>query len=96
MNVIPGEAERNVVSADDALESLIRVARGLEGPVTVQAYEANEGDGDVPAIIIQRRWGSWVNALAKAGLQERMSAKARHKWLSGDYLRMDTEAAEDS
>lgn len=84
--VIPGEAERNEFTPEDALESLNRVAAVCVGPLTVQSYEDARSDTDVPANLVQRRWGSWVNALKAAGLTERMSAKARGKLQARNYL----------
>ncbi|MBB1483672.1 hypothetical protein H5392_07325 [Tessaracoccus sp. MC1865] len=84
LDVVPGDAPRNVVTHDDALASLGRVASLFTGPVTVQAYETHRQTDDAPAPLIQRRCGSWIAALVEAGLSHRMSAKARGKLERGE------------
>jgi len=43
-------------------------------------------DADDPhASIAQKRLGSWINAVAEAGLTDRLSGKARGKWQRGEY-----------
>ena len=79
LEVIPGEAERNFVTKKQAGEALAKVAKTLSGPVTVMAYESARSPKDPNAVIIQSRFGSWVDALVETGLQDRMSAKARHR-----------------
>ena len=79
LDVIPGEAERNFVTKKQAGEALARVSVTFSGPVTVMAYEKARSLKDPNAVIIQSRYGSWVDALLENGLQDRMSAKARHR-----------------
>lgn len=84
LDVTLGETPRNVVTRQDAVASLARVANLMAGPVTVQAYESCRAASDVQAALIQRRCGSWITALVEAGLAHRMSAKARGKVMSGE------------
>lgn len=83
--VVPGEAPRNYLTSEQALEALRRVANFIDGPVTVQAYEAVRRHDDPNGAIIQDRLGSWINAMVLAGLTERFSGKARVKWERGDF-----------
>lgn len=78
--VNPQEQPRNIVSKDACREALLDVAAGTTGPMTVMLYEETRGTGQPSAALIQDRFGSWVKALAEAGVESRMSAKARNKW----------------
>lgn len=78
--VTPGEVHRNHVTADDAIASLRAVAQRTAGPLSVQAYESARLEGEPPANVIQRRWGSWVTALVTAGLLDRLTRKGRDRW----------------
>lgn len=85
--VVPGGELRNQASSEDATASLQRVAQRMDGLLSLQAYEAARLDSDVPANLIQRRLGSWVNALVTAGLTDRLTRKGRGRLESGEYGR---------
>jgi len=77
LDVVPGQAQRNHVTTEDAVASLRAVARRTAGPLSVQGYESARREGEVQVNLIQRRCGSWVNALVTAGLAERLTRKGR-------------------
>ena len=60
------------------------MAKRIEGPVTVTAYERARDALTRSYAIIQNRCGSWINALLAAGLGDRLSAKARGKIARGE------------
>lgn len=77
LSVTPGEMPRNQVTTAEAIASLRRVVLKMEGPLSIQAYEEARLASDVPANLVQRRLGSWVNALVVAGLSDRLTRKGR-------------------
>lgn len=84
LEISPRDQPRDGITEADALDSLRRVASRIVGPVTVQAYEAEREPGDAGAAMIQARCGSWIKALLSAGLDDRLSAKARGKLSRGE------------
>lgn len=89
LRVTPGEERRNYFTMDEAIEALKSIASRLDGPLTVEAYEAARGAGQPPGVVVLRRLGSWTNALVVAGLTDRFSRKSRQKWERGDYAGLD-------
>ena len=85
LEIVAGDAPRNTVSRDQAVEAIRKVAERIDGPVTVMAYEDARDADDPHASIAQKRLGSWINAVAEAGLTDRLSGKARGKWQRGEY-----------
>lgn len=77
LDVSPGESQRNHVTVEDAVASLRAVAQRTAGPLSAQAYESARSQREVQTNVIQRRCGSWVNALVTAGLADRLTRKGR-------------------
>ena len=77
LRIVPGQEPRRISSRADSLASLIRVAERTTGPITVAFYEHHRNPQDAPPNVIQLRCGSWVEALRDAGLEHRMSGRAR-------------------
>lgn len=74
--ISPQDEPRNIVTQQECLDALRRVAEMSRGPLTVASYEAAR-DTDAPgANLIQSRCGSWIKALHLAELDHRMSGKA--------------------
>lgn len=73
LDVIPGAAPRNMVTREECIAALKRVAGLIVGPVTVLAYEAARAVADPHVALIQSRCGSWIHALIEAGLADRLS-----------------------
>ena len=84
--IAPGEAERNLVTPDRCLAALRRVANDTTGPLTVQTYEAARQKGEPSSANMQKLFGSWINALHTAGLDDRLSAKARGRIARGEVI----------
>ncbi|NLE98129.1 MAG: hypothetical protein GX596_09095 [Propionibacterium sp.] len=78
--VNPEEEPRNIVSKDECNAALAEVAERTRGPLTVQLYEASRSPEQPNAGLVQRRSESWIRALHEAGLESRMSVRARNKW----------------
>lgn len=83
--VVPGGASRNFVTREQAVDAIRRVAEGIEGPITVVAYERARSEEYPHANVVQDRCGSWTNAVAEAGLTDRLSAKGFNRWSTGAY-----------
>lgn len=84
--IIPAECERKIVSPEQCLQALQEVAARVTGAVTVQKYEAVRSNGQPAAIVVQNKWGSWIRALHMAGLDDRMSGKARGRVARGEVV----------
>ena len=78
--VHPEQYPRNVVSQETALEALREVAARTTGPLTVALYEEHRDPTHPNAAMVQSRCGLWINALHEAGLEDRMSTRARRHW----------------
>ena len=90
--VHPEQYPRNVVSKETALEALREVAARTTGPLTVALYEEHRDPTHPNAAMVQSRCGLWINALHEAGLEDRMSTRARRHW----YAREDSTDREES
>ncbi|HHV22922.1 MAG TPA: hypothetical protein GXZ30_15530 [Propionibacterium sp.] len=84
LDIVPGEEPRRVSSEEECIASLQRVAARVRGVLTVQGYEDARGPGDSAAVVIQNRCRSWVRAMVKAGLEDRLSAKGRGRLQRGE------------
>ncbi|MDO5728542.1 MAG: hypothetical protein Q4P71_02820 [Actinomycetaceae bacterium] len=80
LSVVPEDYPRQVNTKESAVESLIRVAGRTTGPLTMAHYDDARSDEDCAPVIVSRFFGSWPQALAEAGLGDRMSTKARHRY----------------
>lgn len=76
----PESHPRNVIDKQQTLEALIDVAGRTHGPLTVMLYEEHRDKAQPSANVIQARHGLWINALHDAGLDHRMSVRARRRW----------------
>ena len=77
LGIVPDQEPRRISSRAESLASLIRVAERTTGPITVAFYERHRERQDAQPAVIQLRCGSWVEALRDAGLEHRMSSRAR-------------------
>ena len=84
--VSPRDQPRASATRESAIAALQRVAGVITGPVTVQAYENARNPDEPQANLVQKRCGSWIHALHLAGLDHRMSAKARGKLARGEVV----------
>ncbi len=73
------DGPRNIMDEERVLADLRAVAARTDGPLSVQRYEAARSADEVNAGLIQKRCGSWVDALLEVGLDDRMTVKARRK-----------------
>ncbi|NHB83959.1 hypothetical protein G7085_02830 [Tessaracoccus sp. HDW20] len=80
----PESRPGRVATRADAVESLKRVAGRIQGPVTVAAYEEARSADDVGANMVMCRCGSWIRGLLEAGLDDRLSGKARGRLARGE------------
>ena len=90
--VHPEQYPRNVVSKETAVDALREVAARTTGPLTVALYEEHRDPTHPNAAMVQSRCGLWINALHEAGLEDRMSTRARRHW----YAREDSTDREES
>ena len=77
LGIVPDKEPRRISNRAESLASLIRVAKRTTGPITIAFYERHRDPRDAQPAVIQLRCGSWVEALRDAGLEHRMSARAR-------------------
>lgn len=82
--ISPQQEPRNVVTQEECLIALVRVAVMSRGPLTVTSYEAARETDEPGAHLIQSRCGSWIKALHLAGLDHRMSGKALGRVARGE------------
>lgn len=75
-----------MMTAEQCLAALKRVAESTTGSLTVQRYEDSKLPGEPNAAHVQKLCGSWLRALHLLGLDDRMSAKGRGRIARGEVL----------
>lgn len=86
LRIVPGEVERNLISADACVAALVEVSARTTGTMTVARYESARAAGQPASAAIQHQLGSWILALHRAGLDDRMSGKARGRVERGEVV----------
>lgn len=86
LQIVPGEVERKIISQDQCLAAVKRVADATTGAMTVQLYERERTDDEPAAIVVAKKCGSWIHALHQLGLDFRMSGKAKGKIDRGEVV----------
>lgn len=84
LDIVPNEVPRRLSTEEECLAALRRVSERTRGVLTLQGYEAARAPGDPAPPVIMQRCGSWVRAMVKAGLRDRLSGKGRGRLERGE------------
>lgn len=75
--VTPGDFPRQILTEEQCLAALRAVASRISGPMSSIAYETHRTAEEPSAGAVGQRCGSWVQAMVNAGLEDRLTTKAR-------------------